>query len=219
MHSPRAISELEPIASGPARRHRAAAEKVFDDLAWLAAQVCRAPIALISVAGERGQRVKAKVGSGAQHAARELPICQKILDRTRPAHRSRHPASRRPFPASAGFGYAAHSIRSRRAPDRLRRRRCGHIARDGPCAAGTQPGTRLRARSPRAPTRQPARTPPGGGTEPGLKFSSRYPPPLRNPPCGPAQNGTEDQDQENSIRNQGNQESRKRLQSGRYFRS
>ena len=55
------------------------AEKVFDDLAWLAAQICCAPIAVVSLAGERGQRLKSKVGLTAQEAAREFPLCDEAL--------------------------------------------------------------------------------------------------------------------------------------------
>ncbi|MDB6020263.1 MAG: multi-sensor signal transduction histidine kinase [Pedosphaera sp.] len=58
----------------------AAPEKVFDDLAWLAAQICRVPIALVSVLGARGQRLKSKVGLTAKEAAREFPICDAIID-------------------------------------------------------------------------------------------------------------------------------------------
>jgi len=54
-------------------------EKVFDDLAWLAAQICNAPIAVVSLAGAQGQRLKSKVGLTAQEAAREFPLCAEAL--------------------------------------------------------------------------------------------------------------------------------------------
>jgi GAF domain-containing protein len=57
----------------------AAPEKVFDDLAWLTAQVCCVPMAIVTVSSSRGQRIKSKVGLTAQEAARELTICEPTL--------------------------------------------------------------------------------------------------------------------------------------------
>jgi GAF domain-containing protein len=56
-----------------------APEKSFDDLAWLAAQVCCAPMAVVSMAGERGQWVKSKVGLTARDAGLEFTICAGAL--------------------------------------------------------------------------------------------------------------------------------------------
>lgn len=57
-------------------------EKVFDDLAWLAAQVCCTPIAVVSVAGSNGQQIKAKVGLTAQEAGRDLMDCTAPVSQT-----------------------------------------------------------------------------------------------------------------------------------------
>src|ERR1700722_20775244 len=58
-------------------------EKSFDDLAWLAAQVCCAPMAVVSMAGERGQWVKSKVGLTAKDAGQEFTICAGALAQRR----------------------------------------------------------------------------------------------------------------------------------------
>jgi two-component system, NtrC family, sensor kinase len=60
-----------------------APEKSFDDLAWLAAQVCCAPMAVVSMAGERGQWVKSKVGLTAKDAGQEFTICAGALAQRR----------------------------------------------------------------------------------------------------------------------------------------
>jgi len=60
-----------------------APEKSFDDLAWLAAQVCCAPVAVVSMAGEHGQWVKSKVGLTAQEAGLEFTICSGALAQRR----------------------------------------------------------------------------------------------------------------------------------------
>ncbi len=50
-------------------------EKVFNDLASLAAYVCKAPIALISLVDSDRQWFKAKVGIDASETPRELSFC------------------------------------------------------------------------------------------------------------------------------------------------
>ena len=60
-----------------------APEKSFDDLAWLAAQICCAPMAVVSMAGERGQWVKSKVGLTAHEAGLEFTICSEALAQRR----------------------------------------------------------------------------------------------------------------------------------------
>ena len=50
-------------------------EEAFDELAWLAAQICQTPIALISIIGENRQWFKAHVGLDMQEAPREGSFC------------------------------------------------------------------------------------------------------------------------------------------------
>jgi GAF domain-containing protein len=50
-------------------------EEVFDDLADLAAQICEAPIALISLVDEKRQWFKAKVGVTVSETSRDSSFC------------------------------------------------------------------------------------------------------------------------------------------------
>jgi GAF domain-containing protein len=50
-------------------------EEVFDELADLAAQICEAPIALISLVDEDRQWFKAKVGTTLQETSRDISFC------------------------------------------------------------------------------------------------------------------------------------------------
>jgi hypothetical protein len=50
-------------------------EQTLDDLAALAAQICVAPIALISLVDEHRQRCKAKVGLEMAESARDISFC------------------------------------------------------------------------------------------------------------------------------------------------
>lgn len=50
-------------------------EEVFDDLTELAAQICEAPMALISLADEKRQWFKAKVGVTVNEISRDLSFC------------------------------------------------------------------------------------------------------------------------------------------------
>ncbi|SEL07462.1 PAS domain S-box-containing protein/diguanylate cyclase (GGDEF) domain-containing protein [Pseudoxanthomonas sp. GM95] len=51
------------------------AEPVFDDLAWLAGQLCEAPIALVSLVDEERQWFKARCGLAAQQTPRDMAFC------------------------------------------------------------------------------------------------------------------------------------------------
>lgn len=50
-------------------------EEVFDDLTELAARICEAPIALISLVDENRQWFKSKVGLGVQETSRDVSFC------------------------------------------------------------------------------------------------------------------------------------------------
>jgi GAF domain-containing protein len=50
-------------------------EEVFDDLTDLAAQICEAPIALISLVDEKRQWFKSKVGTGVTETSRDVSFC------------------------------------------------------------------------------------------------------------------------------------------------
>jgi len=51
------------------------AERAFDDLAALAAHVCQAPIALVSLVDENRQWFKARVGIEATQTPRDIAFC------------------------------------------------------------------------------------------------------------------------------------------------
>ncbi|MDB6110695.1 MAG: domain S-box [Pedosphaera sp.] len=57
-----------------------APEKVFDDLAWLATQICCVPIALITLGDGHHCRVKSKVGLPLDAFAGEFPFHQLVLE-------------------------------------------------------------------------------------------------------------------------------------------
>lgn len=50
-------------------------EEVFDDLTELAARICGAPVALISLVDEKRQWFKSRVGLGHRETAREVSFC------------------------------------------------------------------------------------------------------------------------------------------------
>lgn len=50
-------------------------EEVFDDLTELAARICEAPIALISLVDETRQWFKSKVGTSVQETSRDVSFC------------------------------------------------------------------------------------------------------------------------------------------------
>jgi GAF domain-containing protein len=56
-----------------------APEKTFDDLAWLAARLCNAPIAIVSLNSARGQRAKSKVGLTVSEATGDFGFCEEAL--------------------------------------------------------------------------------------------------------------------------------------------
>lgn len=50
-------------------------EEVFDDLTELAARICEAPIALISLVDESRQWFKSRVGTTVSETSRDVPFC------------------------------------------------------------------------------------------------------------------------------------------------
>src|SRR5690348_6473968 len=50
-------------------------EEVFDDLTELAARICEAPIALISLVDESRQWFKARVGTSVKETSRDISFC------------------------------------------------------------------------------------------------------------------------------------------------
>lgn len=50
-------------------------EEVFDDLTDLAAHICEAPVALISLVDENRQWFKAKVGTSLKETSRDISFC------------------------------------------------------------------------------------------------------------------------------------------------
>jgi GAF domain-containing protein len=55
-----------------------APEKIFDDLAWLAARACGTPIAVMSLKGDNGQWLKSQVGLTRQEAAQGVAFCEEV---------------------------------------------------------------------------------------------------------------------------------------------
>lgn len=62
-----ALSELGILDTPP--------EQSFDDLTWLASQMCQAPIALVSIVDETRQWFKAKCGIDADETSRDVAFC------------------------------------------------------------------------------------------------------------------------------------------------
>jgi GAF domain-containing protein len=57
-------------------------EEVFDDLTELAARICEAPIALISLVDEKRQWFKSKVGITVSETSRDLSFCAYAINQT-----------------------------------------------------------------------------------------------------------------------------------------
>lgn len=55
-------------------------EPAFDDLAWLAGQICEAPVCLISLVDDSRQWFKSRVGIELKETAREYAFCAHALD-------------------------------------------------------------------------------------------------------------------------------------------
>ncbi|MGH7972823.1 MAG: hypothetical protein ACREIC_29260, partial [Limisphaerales bacterium] len=50
-------------------------EELFDDLTELAARICEAPIALISLVDEKRQWFKSKIGTTVNETSRDISFC------------------------------------------------------------------------------------------------------------------------------------------------
>ncbi len=57
-------------------------EELFDDLTELAARICEAPIALISLVDEKRQWFKSRVGTTLQETSREISFCSRAIEHT-----------------------------------------------------------------------------------------------------------------------------------------
>jgi GAF domain-containing protein len=57
-------------------------EEVFDDLTELAARICEAPIALISLVDEKRQWFKSKVGTSVNQTSRDVSFCAHAINQT-----------------------------------------------------------------------------------------------------------------------------------------
>lgn len=57
-------------------------EEIFDDLTELAARICDAPIALISLVDEKRQWFKAKVGTSVHETSRDVSFCAHAINQT-----------------------------------------------------------------------------------------------------------------------------------------
>src|SRR3954454_7818085 len=55
-------------------------EEVFDDLTELAARICEAPIALISLVDEDRQWFKSKVGVTIKETSRDISFCSRAIE-------------------------------------------------------------------------------------------------------------------------------------------
>ena len=95
-------------------------EEVFDDLTELAARICEAPIALISLVDEKRQWFKSKVGIDVTETSRDISFC---------AYAITQPDLFIVPDATLDERFARQSLRDVRAEDPLLRRRAAHHAR------------------------------------------------------------------------------------------
>src|ERR1043166_5455409 len=57
-------------------------EEVFDDLAELAARICEAPIAMITLVDEKRQWFKSKVGVTVNETSRDISVCSHAIEQS-----------------------------------------------------------------------------------------------------------------------------------------
>src|SRR5437667_8226066 len=57
-------------------------EEVFDDLTELAARICEAPIAMITLVDEKRQWFKSKVGVSVNETSRDISFCSRAIEQS-----------------------------------------------------------------------------------------------------------------------------------------
>src|ERR1700682_4622787 len=57
-------------------------EEVFDDLTELAARICEAPIAMITLVDEKRQWFKSKLGVSVNETSRDISFCSRAIEQS-----------------------------------------------------------------------------------------------------------------------------------------
>src|SRR3954471_20545121 len=57
-------------------------EEVFDDLTELAARICEAPVAMITLVDEKRQWFKSKVGVTLNETSRDISFCSRAIEQS-----------------------------------------------------------------------------------------------------------------------------------------
>lgn len=83
MSAPRPENEAERLAALYAVAERGSPEH-FDDLTYIASQVCEAPIALLTMIGENKQWFRSKIGIDIEETDRDVAFCSHAILYTEP---------------------------------------------------------------------------------------------------------------------------------------